>query len=35
MSLGEKGDSHEVKITPNLELLVPFGMSLEKVCLKL
>jgi hypothetical protein len=27
-------DSHEVEVTPNLELLVTFGMSLEGVCPK-
>jgi hypothetical protein len=27
-----EGDCHEVKVTPNLELLVTFGMSLEGVC---
>jgi hypothetical protein len=26
-----KGDCHEVEVTPNLELLVTFGMSLEGV----
>jgi hypothetical protein len=30
MSLGE--DCHELEVTPNLELLVTFGMSLEAVC---
>ncbi len=30
-----KGDYHEVEITPNWELLVTFGMSLEAVCYKL
>jgi hypothetical protein len=25
-------DCHEVEVTPNLELLVSFGMSLERVC---
>jgi hypothetical protein len=30
MSLEEH--SHEVEVTPNLELLVTFGMSLEGVC---
>jgi hypothetical protein len=30
MSLEE--DGHEVKVSPNLELLVTFGMSLERVC---
>jgi hypothetical protein len=25
-------DCHEVEVTPNLELLVIFGMSLEGVC---
>jgi hypothetical protein len=30
MSLEE--DCHEVVITPNLELLVTFGVSLEGVC---
>jgi hypothetical protein len=25
-------DCHEVEVTPNLELLVTFGMSLEGVC---
>jgi hypothetical protein len=24
------GDCHEVRVTPNLELLVTFGMSLEE-----
>jgi hypothetical protein len=27
-----EGDCHEVEVTTNLELLVPFGMSLEGVC---
>jgi hypothetical protein len=27
-----EGDCNEVEITPNLELLVTFGMSLERVC---
>jgi hypothetical protein len=27
-----EGDFHEVEVTPNLELLVTFGMSLEEVC---
>ena len=27
-----KGDCHEVEITPNLELLVTFGINLEGVC---
>jgi hypothetical protein len=27
-----EGDFHEVEVTPNLELLVTFGMSLEGVC---
>jgi hypothetical protein len=26
-----EGDWHEVEVTPNLELLVDFGMSLERV----
>jgi hypothetical protein len=26
-----EGDCHEVEVTPNLELLVTFGMSLERV----
>jgi hypothetical protein len=26
------GDCHEVKVTPNLELLVTLGMNLEGVC---
>jgi hypothetical protein len=26
-----EGDCHEVEITPNLELLVTFGLSLEGV----
>jgi hypothetical protein len=25
-------DWHQVEVTPNLELLVTFGMSLEEVC---
>jgi hypothetical protein len=25
-------DCHEVEVTPNLKLLVTFGMSLEAVC---
>jgi hypothetical protein len=29
-----EGDCHEVEVTPNLELLVTFGMSLEGVCLE-
>jgi hypothetical protein len=28
-------DCHEVEVTPNLELLVLFGMSLEGVCREL
>jgi hypothetical protein len=27
-----EGDCREVEVTPNLELLVTFGMSLEGVC---
>jgi hypothetical protein len=27
-----EGDFHEVEITPNLELLVTFGMNLEGDC---
>jgi hypothetical protein len=27
-----EGDCHEVEVTPNLEMLVNFGMSLEGVC---
>ncbi len=27
-----EGDCHEVEVTPNLKLLVTFGMSLERVC---
>ena len=27
-----EGDCHELEVTPNLELLVTFGMSLEGVC---
>ena len=27
-----EGDCYEVEVTPNLELLVTFGMSLEGVC---
>jgi hypothetical protein len=30
MSLEE--DCYEVEVTPNLELMVTFGMSLEEVC---
>ncbi len=30
-----EGDCHELEVTPNLELLVPLSMSLERVCLKL
>jgi hypothetical protein len=30
MSLEE--DCHKVAVTPNLELLDPFGMSMEGVC---
>ncbi len=33
MSLG--GDCHEIEVTPNLELLVTLGMSLEGVCREL
>jgi hypothetical protein len=29
------GDCHEVEVTPNLELLVTFGMRLEGVCCEL
>jgi hypothetical protein len=27
-----EGDCHKVEVTPNLELLVTFGMSSEEVC---
>ena len=27
-----EGDCYESEVTPNLELLVTFGMSLERVC---
>jgi hypothetical protein len=27
-----EGDCHEVEFTPNLELLVTFGISLKGVC---
>ncbi len=27
-----EGDCHEVEVTPNLELLVTFGKSLDRVC---
>ncbi len=27
-----EGDCYEVEVTPNLELLVTFGMSLDRVC---
>jgi hypothetical protein len=27
-----EGDCHEVKVTPNLELLITFDVSLEGVC---
>jgi hypothetical protein len=27
-----EGECHEVEVTPNLELSVTFGMSLEGVC---
>jgi hypothetical protein len=27
-----EGDCYEVEVTPDLELLVSFGMSLEGVC---
>jgi hypothetical protein len=27
-----EGDCHGVEVTPNLELLVTFGMSLEGIC---
>ncbi len=27
-----EGDCHDIEVTPNLELLVTFGMSLEGVC---
>jgi hypothetical protein len=30
-----EGDCHEVETTPNLELLVTFGISLEGVCREL
>ncbi len=30
-----EGDCHQVEVTPTLELLVTFGMSLEEVCHKL
>jgi hypothetical protein len=31
-SMSLEGDSHEVEVTLNMELLVTFGMSLEGVC---
>jgi hypothetical protein len=27
-----EGDCHVLEVTPNLELLVPFGASLERFC---
>jgi hypothetical protein len=27
-----EGDCHEVEVIPNLELLVTFGMSFERLC---
>ncbi len=30
-----EGDCHEVEVTPNLELLVTFGMSSEEGCQEL
>ncbi len=30
-----EGDCHELEVTPNLELLVTFGMRLKKVCSEL
>jgi hypothetical protein len=30
--MSSEGDCHEVEVTPNLELLVIFGMSLQGVC---
>jgi hypothetical protein len=30
--LSLEGECHEVEVTPNLELLVTFGLSLERVC---
>ncbi len=30
-----EGDIHELKVTLNLELLITFGTSLERVCLEL
>jgi hypothetical protein len=32
LSMSLKGDCLEVEVTPNLELLVTYGMSLEGVC---
>jgi hypothetical protein len=32
LGMSLEGDFHEVEVTPNLELLVTFGMSLEEVC---
>ncbi len=32
LGMSSEGDCHEVEVTPNLELLVTFSMSLEKVC---
>ena len=30
-----EGDWHEVEVTPNWELLITFGMSLDGVCREL
>jgi hypothetical protein len=33
--MSSEGDYHKLEVTPNLDLLGPFGMSLEGVCLEL
>ncbi len=30
-----EGDCHELEVTPNMELLVAFGMSLKGICQEL
>jgi hypothetical protein len=32
LGMSLEGDCHEVEVTPILELLVTFGISLEQVC---
>jgi hypothetical protein len=32
LDMSLEGDCHEVDVVPNLELLVTFGTSLERIC---